>query len=56
MVVTTTSNKPSGDISGLDINVICFCVLNVASDKSYLKLLDRTFDKVIQMGADVLAQ
>ena len=56
VVVTTTSNKPTGDISGLDVNVICFCILNVACDKPYLKILDRTFNKVIQMGADVLAQ
>ena len=70
MAVTTPSRKPSADISGLDVNIICFRTLNVACDNHYMKLLGRSNQTSVlakqtkngsrctgtvdQMGADVL--
>ena len=60
MLVTITSNKSSGDISGLDVRFICVCSINVACDSHYLKLLctphkSTYFSPVDLMGVDILS-
>ena len=59
VVVSITSNKPSEDISDLDVSIICFSAINLACDFHYLKLLgilhqNRYLGPVDQTGVDIL--
>ena len=55
------SNKSSGDISGLDVSITCFCTINAACDSHYMKLpgtshQSRYFGPVDQIRVHILAQ
>ena len=61
MLVIIISNKSSGDVSGLDVSIICFYTINAACDCHYLKLLGTPhqssyFGPLDQMGIDILVQ